>query len=133
MTEPGSNLARVLGIWGDLSRSKSMTALVDALAEDVVWQGLLPELVCRGRGEVAAVLGSAGASRLAGITRMSAEEVGDRVILTVEGPSLGPSPATPTGTGPEGGPRTLVLWFSGGSVVHMQSFSTREEALAAAP
>lgn len=131
MNEPGSNLARVLTVWGELARSEDMAPLVDVMAEDAVWQGLLPELVCRGRDEVVGVLGSARAGRLPRVTRMEAEEVGDQVVLTLEGPDLGPGPAG-TALEPAGGPRTLALTFDDGRVVRMESFATRDEALGAA-
>lgn len=132
MGEPGSNLARVLEIWGEMARRQTMTPLVDSMAEDVEWQGLLPELVCHGRDEVGRVLGSARGGRLPRVTRMEAEEVGDRVVLTVEGPDFGPGPA---GSVLEaiGGPRTLAVWLEGGTVVRMESFATRDEALGAVP
>lgn len=132
MTEPGSNLARVLAVWAEMVRDRTMVPLVEVMADDVVWQGLLPDLVCHGRDAVIDVLGSArGGQLLPRVTRMQAEEVGDRVVLTVEGPDLGPGPA---GTALEaaGGPRTLVLHFGGGSIVRMESFATRDEALGAA-
>lgn len=129
MSEPGSNLARVLALWGEMSRNQTMAPLVDAMAEDVEWQGLLPDLACHGRHEVAGVLGSARGGRLPRVTRMEAEEDGDRVVLTVEGPDFGPGP-TGTVLEPAGGPRTLVLSFADGKVVRMESFATREEAFA---
>lgn len=107
MTEPGSNLARVLEIWGEMAGSRTMGPLVEVMADDVSWQGLLPELVCPGRDEVAGVLGSARGGQLPRITRMEAEEMGDRVVLTVEGPDFGPGPAG-TALEPAGGPRTLA-------------------------
>ena len=58
-----------------------------------MWQGLLPELVCHGRDEVRDALGSARGGRLPRVSRMEAEEAGDRVVLTVEGPDFGPGPA----------------------------------------
>lgn len=132
MTEQasGSNLARVLAIWGELTCSGAMEPLVDAMAEDVVWRGLRPELVCRGRAEVARVLASTGTGRLARVTHMEAEEVGDRVVLTVEGPDF---PSEPAGTapGPPGGPRTLVLTFEADKVVRLESFATRDAGLRA--
>jgi hypothetical protein len=130
MNEPGSNLARVLALWGEMSRSKTMAPLVDAMAEDVVWQGLLPELVCHGRDEVRGVLSSARDGGLPRVTRMEAEEVGNRVVVTVEGPDFGPTPAGPA-LEPPGGPRTLVLSFEEGKIARMESFATRDEALAA--
>lgn len=128
MNEPGSNLARVLALWGDMSLSQSTAPLADAMTEDVVWQGLLPELVCHGRDEVRDVLGSARGGRLPRVTRMVAEEESDRVIVTVEGPDFVPGPAG-SALEPAGGPRTLVLSFEDGRVVRMESFATREEAL----
>ena len=128
MSEPGNNLARVLAVWGEMSQSHTMAPLVDAMAEDVVWQGLLPELVCHGRNEVRDVLGSARGGRLPRVTRMEAEEAGDRVVLTVEGPDFGPGPAGST-LEPVGGPRTLVLSFEDGRIVRLESFATRQEAL----
>jgi len=131
MSEPGSNLARVFAVWGEMSHSQTMAPLVDAMAEDVVWQGLLPELVCHGRDEVRDVLGSARGGRLPRVTRMEAEEVGDRVVITAEGPDFGPGPAG-SALEPVGGPRTLVLSFEDGRIVRMESFATRQEALGAA-
>jgi SnoaL-like domain len=131
MSEPGNNLARVLAVWGEMSRNQTMAPLVDVMADDVVWQGLLPELVCHGRDEVRGVLGSARGGRLPRVTRMEAEEVGDRVVVTVDGPDIGPGPAGPA-LEPTGGPRTLVLSFEGGKIVRMESFATRQEALGVA-
>lgn len=62
---------------------------------------------------------------------MVAEEVGDQVILTVEGPDFGPGPAG-SALEPAGGPRTLVLSFEDSTVVRMESFATHEEALGGA-
>lgn len=130
MNEPGSNLARVLAIWGEMSRSQTTTALAEVLAEDVVWQGVLPDLACHGRDEVRGVLGSAGGGRPPRVTRMEAEEAGDRDVLTVHGPDFASGPAGPA-LEPPGGPRTLALTFENGTVVRMESFATRDEALGA--
>ncbi|MDA8301198.1 MAG: nuclear transport factor 2 family protein [Actinomycetota bacterium] len=118
----------MLALWAEMSKSQTMAPLLEVLAEDVVWQGLLPELACHGRDEVAGVLGSARGGRLPRVTRMEAEEAGDRVVVTVEGPDFGPGPAG-TALEPIGGPRTLALWFGDGRVVRMESFATRQEAL----
>jgi hypothetical protein len=101
------------------------------MAADVVWQGLLPELACHGRDEVADVLGSAGGGRLPRVTRMEAEGAGDRVVVTVEGPDFGPGPVG-TALEPIGGPRTLAFWFGDGRVRALESFATRQEALGVA-
>ena len=131
MSEPGSNLARVLEVWGEISRRQTMAPLLDAMSENVVWQGLLPELVCRGRDEVGNVLRRARGGRLPRVTRLEAEEVADRVVVTIEGPDIPPGRAGPA-LEPVGGPRTLVLSFEDGRIVRMESFATREEALGVA-
>lgn len=131
MSEPGSNLALLLTVWGEMARSQSMTPLIDALAEKVVWHGVLPDLVCHGRDEVSGVLGSARGGKLPRITRMTAEEAGNCVVLTVEGPNFGAGPAG-SALEPAGGPRTLVLTFENDKVVRIESFAAREQALAAA-
>ena len=130
MSEPGSNLARVLMAWGAMARHQTMAPLVDLVAEEVVWRGVRPELVCHGRSEVSKVLSGAPGGTLPRVTRMEAEEAGDRVIVTVEGPDFGPGPAG-SDLQPAGGPRTLVLSFDDGRIVRMESFATRQEALAA--
>lgn len=61
---------------------------------------------------------------------MEAEEFGDRVVLTVEGPDFGPGPAG-TALEPPGGPRTLVLTFEADRVVRLESFATRDAGLRA--
>ncbi len=111
-----------------MSLGETTGPLADAMAQDVVWQGPLSELVCHGRDEVSGVLSSARGGRLPGVTRMMAEEAGERVVPTVEGPDLGPGPRG-SALEPVGGPRTLVLSFEDGRVVRMESFATREEAL----
>jgi len=128
--EPGDNLARVLRLWGELAQSEAMEPLADALAEDVVWQGLAPELVCHGRDQVREVLGWPRNGRVPRVTRMTAEEVGDWVVVTVEGPDFGPGPAGAV-LEASGGPRTLALLFEGGRVARMESFADREDALRA--
>jgi hypothetical protein len=65
-----------------------MAPLVEAMAEDVVWRGLLAELVCHGLDEVAGVVGSARAGHLPRVADMEAGERGDRVVPTVGGPGV---------------------------------------------
>ena len=67
MTEPGSNLARVLALWGEMSNGQTMAPLGEAMAEDVVWQGLLPELVCHGATRSATCSARRGAGGCRGL------------------------------------------------------------------
>jgi hypothetical protein len=131
MSQPGTNLARALALWSQIAQQQTMVPLVEAMAEDVVWLGLAPELVCHGRDEVAGVLSSARGGRPPRVTRMEMEEEADRVIVTVEGPDFGPGPAA-SALQPDGGPRTLALSFQDGKVVRMESFLSHRDALGAA-
>jgi hypothetical protein len=130
VSEPGRNLGRVFTILGLMSESHSMTPLLDALDEDVVWQGLLPELACRGRQQVRSVVGSARGGRFPVLARVEAEEVGDRVVVTIMGPDLGPGPEG-TVLERDGGPRTFVLSFGDEKIVRMESYASRPEAFSA--
>jgi hypothetical protein len=119
MTRPGENLARIIGAWAEILRTGSAAALATLLDEEVVWQGVLPELACQGRAEATRFLGRAP---LPNITRMEAEERGDRVAVSVESAEF---PVGPAGEGlqPAGGSRALVFTFNGnGRVVRMESF-----------
>ena len=51
-----------------MSRTGGTKELASILDEAVVWQGLLPELVCNGRGEVLNILGRAH-SRLSPVSK----------------------------------------------------------------
>jgi hypothetical protein len=132
MPQSGENLALLVSAWTGMLRSGDGEALAAILDENVVWQGLLPDMVCHDREQVLRLL-----SRLRGqpprITRMEAEEFGDRVAISVEGPDF---PAL-TGTGDTplltaGAPRSLVFTFRGGRVVRMESLPSREAAFAVA-
>lgn len=132
MSESGENLALLVGAWTGLFRSGSGEALEAILDENVVWQGLLPELVCGDRGQVLRNL-----NRFRGhpprITRIEAEEFGDRVAISVEGPdfpALADAAEAPLLAA--GAPRSLVFTFRDGRVVRMESLPSREAAFAVA-
>ena len=126
MPEAGENLSRVVQTWAELIRSGRAEALADIMDEEVVWQGLRPELACHGRREAARVLQS-GAGQWARITEMSAEEAGDRVLVSVRSDSFPEGPAGPE-LSPGGGARSLLLTFSEGRVCRMESFPSLEAA-----
>lgn len=132
MTEIGDNLALLVSAWTGMFRSGSSDALAGILDENVVWQGLLPELVCGDRRQVLEILGRLS-RRSPRITRIEAEEFGDRVVISVEGPDF---PAmTDAADAPllaPGAPRSLVFTFGGGRVVRMESLPNRDAAFALA-
>jgi len=132
MSESGENLALLVAAWTGLFRSGSIDGLAGILDEHVVWQGLLPDLVCGDRGPVLEILDrwSAHPPR---ITRLEAEEFGYRVAISVESPDF---PATPDqGEAPilaAGTPRSLVFTFRDGKVARMESLPSRDAAFAVA-
>ena len=126
MTEPGNHLARIVSAWSALYHRRSTDELAALLDENVVWQGLLPELVCSSREEVLRLIGQV-ARRLPHITRMEAEEFGDAVAVSVEGVDFPENEVLAANM-----PRSLVFTFFGSSVVRMQSFTSRDDAFTAA-
>ncbi|MGD0809510.1 MAG: hypothetical protein ABSA91_07360 [Acidimicrobiales bacterium] len=126
MRKPGDNLNVVLSVMAAMSRTGGAEELASVLDEGVVWQGLLPELVCNGRGQV---LSRFGRAPLPHITRVEAEEVGERVVLVVRGADF---PLAPVGSELEvpSDVRSFVFTFDDGKVVRMESFPSREAAFA---
>jgi hypothetical protein len=126
MSKPGTNLNLVLSVMTAMSRTGGTEELAALLDEGVMWQGLLPELVCNGRAQVLNILGRAPFPR---VTRVEAEEVGDRVVVIANSDDF---PLGPTGTelDPPSGVRSFVFTFGDGKVVKMESFPTREAAFA---
>jgi hypothetical protein len=124
--DAGDRLATVVSSWTALVRAGDVGPLEGILAEDVVWQGLLPELVCHGRTEVMGLLSRFG-ERPPRITRLEAAEAGERVAISVDGPDFPEIDEVRAA----GGPRSLVFVFDRGKVVRMESFADREEAFAA--
>src|SRR5512142_3190554 len=68
----GEALRRVLVAWTALMHDGDASLLEQALDDDVVWHGLLPELVCRNRDEVMRLFGRYRA-RPPSITRLEAQ------------------------------------------------------------
>lgn len=126
MTRPGENLNLVLSVIAAMSRKGGTEELASLLDDGVIWQGLLPELVCNGRAQMLDVLGKAP---FPSITRVEAEEVGDRVVVIVGGADF---PLRPDGTdlGSPRDVRSFVVTFRDGNVVRMDSVPSREAAFA---
>ena len=132
MSEKGANLAAIISAWTGMLRTGRIDELARLLDEQVVWQGLLPELVCHGRDQVLRLIGRSRRQPLR-ITRLEAEELGDRVAISVSGPEFPEGPDGPEGALlPPGAPRSLVFTFRDGHVVRMESLPSRDAAFAAA-
>jgi hypothetical protein len=115
--EVGSNLALVLAAWNTIVQSGSTRDLAAILDEHVIWQGAMPDSVSRGRDEVVGVLADNPAPHL---TRIEAREVGDQVLLTMEGPDF------PLTEGHHAGIRSLVFTFRTGAVAKMESIGKQD-------
>jgi hypothetical protein len=132
MSEIGDNLTLLVAAWTGMFRSGSSEALAAILDENVVWQGVLPELLCSNRTQVLHTLDRLRAHPPR-ITRIEAEEFGDRVAISVEGPDF---PASSESADAQvlapGAPRSLVFTFQAGRVVRMESLHSRDAAFALA-
>ncbi len=125
MVGAGEKLGLVVEAWTALIRGGNVDALTRLLDEQVTWRGLLPQYVCHNREEVMGLLERYRA-RPPRLTRLEAEEVADRVAVSVDGPD---SPETDIQAA--GSPRSLVFTFRGGKIVLMESFPNRDAAFAA--
>ena len=124
MTERlGSNLGRIVAAWSELFQAGTTGPLQAMLDEKVIWEGAFPGELCHNRDEVIdRVSHMPGTPR---ITRLEAEESGDRVVVSVDGPDF-------RGEDPNhSGPRSLTFTFKDGRVTRMKSFASRDEAFRA--
>lgn len=124
MAEPGANLGLVMSGLSAIQQTGSLRELGPILDENVFWQGAQPELSCSGREEVLRLM-SGGAPKPLRLTRVEAQEFGDRVVVSVESSELPETPALAAGA-----PRTLVFTFADGKVTRIESFASRDVALA---
>lgn len=115
MSGPGDNLALVLSAWLAAVRHGDTRELASIIDEDVVWQGLRSDLVCHGRTEVLRVLGHKQ-GRPPRLTKITAEEDGERVAMTVDGPDFEDNELLPASA-----PRSLVVTVRDGKVTRIDS------------
>ena len=126
MSKPGANLNLVLSVMVAMSRTGGSKELASILDEGVVWQGLLPELVCNGRGRSAQPVRKGAIAACHPCRSRRGRRPGGRRAHSADFPS------GPTGTElePPSGVRSFVFTFRDGKVVRMESFSSREAAFA---
>jgi len=122
MAEENDRLGRIVAVWTEMLRGGSTAALASVLSPDVVWQGVLPDQICHNREEVLHVVGRMrpGSPRL---TRFEAEEIGKKLVVSVDGPDFPPVEGQPTTNR-----RSLVFTFADVQVIRIESTSTRERA-----
>ena len=118
----GENLALIVAALTDVLRRGSTDSLQALLDEKVVWTGIFSDDICHNRQEVLDTL-VRNRPRAPRITRIEAEEKGNLVAISVEGPDFQGDDRLPPGD-----PRSLVFTFQEGHVIRMQSLKSRDEA-----
>jgi len=122
MSEAGEHLSRIVSAWLRMLRSGNSAELASILDPNVIWQGLLPEQICQNRDEVLGVL-IRNQARPPRVTRFEAEEIGDKVAVSVMSPDFVEMDGQPTKES-----RSLVFTFRAGSVVRIDSLTSKEAA-----
>lgn len=116
--------------WLDAMRRGDLEAMRDALAPDVVHQGVRPEWVCRNRDEVLAMAGGRSGEALPAVDALELLAAGDRVVMSVRGLNIGPPIADDWDE--RRGSLSVVITLQDGRITRMQDYERREDALAAA-
>jgi hypothetical protein len=122
MTKAGENLSHILSAWLAILRSGDSSELASILDPAVVWHGILPEQLCQNRDEVLGVL-VRNQARPPRVTRIEAEEIGDRVAVSVRSPDFVQMDGQPAKES-----RSLVFTFRADSVIRIDSVPSRESA-----
>ena len=126
MSDVGDNLATIMSAWTAMLRTGSSAELASILDPDVVWQGILADQQCHDRTEVLGIL-ARNPRRPPRLSRIEAQEIGDRVAVSVDGPDF-PDNEVLTANDP----RSLIFRFREGKVVRMESYPSRDAAFKAA-
>ena len=108
-------------------RTQDVAALTAQLHADVVHQGVLPELVCHGRDEVLERIRRSFTDDGFGVDHVELIGAGERVILGFGGPRFQMG-----ADGPLSGQVFMVFTIRDGTIVRIDDFLTRDEALATA-
>jgi ketosteroid isomerase-like protein len=127
-TRTAGNIEIVFRDWLDAMRRGDIELMATRLAPDLVYQGVQPDWVCRGRDEVLARFRSR-AGRLPPVEHLELVAAGDSVVLSVRGPGVGP-PIEGTEDG-AAGQATVVFTLRDGVITEMRDYRHRSEALRA--
>jgi ketosteroid isomerase-like protein len=109
-------------------RRRDIDAVAATLDPDVIHEGVLPEMLCRNRGEVLAMIGRRLEAMRSGIDRLEIIDAGsDQAVLGVAGPLFREveSPSLD-------GEVYVLMTVRGGRITRMRDFRTRADALSAA-
>lgn len=111
----------------DARRSRDLERLASQLDENVVHQGVTPELICHNRAEVLENIHGSFERDNLGVDRLEMIEAGDRVVLGLAGPRFLDVPWAPLN-----GQIYIVYTVQDGRIVRMEDFLNRTDALSAA-
>jgi ketosteroid isomerase-like protein len=129
MSRPASNIEVTFADWLDAMRRGDVETMAARLAPDVVHQGLRDEWICRNREEVLRMVrGRAG--RVPPVEALELVAAGDRVVMSVRGPGVGPP--VDDESGEPRGQAVIVFTLRDGLIVRMDDYAQRADALAVA-
>ena len=124
----GVKRQQIQSLWGwlDAVRRRDKDAMAAALDPDVFWQGVRPELTCRGAEEVMETYLS-GVDALGEVESLELLGAERAAVLVARGSDLGEIGGV--GLGSE---ICNVFTFEDGQIVRIEDYLRRDEALAAA-
>jgi hypothetical protein len=105
-------------------RTGDLTKLEAGLDPDIVHQGVVPSLVCNGRGDVMERMQSSMERVDYGIDKLELVATGERVIVGVAGPRFNDVPFLDGGI-------FMLFTLRSGRIVRIDDFRSREDALRA--
>jgi hypothetical protein len=129
MSETASNVEIIFADWLDAMRRGDVETMASRLAPDVVHQGIRDEWICRNRGEVLEMV-RRRAGRVPPVEALELVAAGDRVVMSVRAPGVGPPRDDESGE--PRGQAVIVFTLRDGLIVRMDDHAQRADALAAA-
>ncbi len=106
-------------------RRHDLDAIATGLDPDVIHQGVMPELVCTGRGAVLDRMRASLGNGDSGIERLELHAAGDSVVVGIAGPRFREIPFL-------NGEIFMVFTVRDGRILRIDDYGTREEAFRAA-
>jgi hypothetical protein len=106
-------------------RRRDLEAIATGLDADVVHQGVLPELICNGRGAVLDRIEASFESLDTGVERLEFNAAGESVVVGIAGPRFREIPFLE-------GEIFMLFRVNDGRIMRIDDYRTREEAFEAA-
>jgi hypothetical protein len=106
-------------------RRRDLEAIATGLDPEVIHQGVLPELVCNGRGAVLDRIDASFDSLDTGVERLEFNTAGESVVVGIAGPRFREIPFLD-------GEIFMLFRVTDGRIMRIDDYRTREEAFEAA-